>query len=108
MIEVGMNVKRLTRVVVHVLEHIRDRGLALGVDTTGKLAEQTNLLVVSEPLGGCHETLGADGSRDAVWRRSRSISITREYVRQGDACINSLTRHTGTGAFGIRACSPGP
>ena len=56
----------LTGVVVHVLEHVCDRGLALSVHTTSKLSNEPNFLVGTEPVCGCNETLRANGSRDAV------------------------------------------
>lgn len=49
--------ERHTGVVVHVSEHIRDRGLALGIDTTSELADQTDLLVVAKPLCGSDKAL---------------------------------------------------
>lgn len=48
---------RLTRVVIHVLEHICDCCLTLSVDAASELADQTDLLVVTKPLGGCNKAL---------------------------------------------------
>lgn len=56
----------LTRVVIHVLQHVRDRRLTLSVDATSKLADESNLLVGTKPVCGCDETLRANSSRDTV------------------------------------------
>ena len=68
----------LTRVVIHVLQHVRDRSLTLGVDTTSELANETNLLVGTKPVCGCNKALRANGSRDTVGRCTRTIGLGGE------------------------------
>jgi hypothetical protein len=65
----------LTGVVVHVLEHVRDRRLTLGVDTTSELTNEANLLVSTKPVGSCNKTLRANGSRNAVGRCTGAIAL---------------------------------
>jgi hypothetical protein len=65
----------LTRVVVHVLQHVRNRSLTLSVDAASEFANQTDLLVVTQPLGGGYKTLGTNGGRDAVGRCTRAVSV---------------------------------
>jgi len=56
----------LTRVVVHVLEHVRDGRLTLSVNTASKFANEADLLVGTKPVCGRNETLRANGGRYAV------------------------------------------
>jgi hypothetical protein len=65
----------LTRVVVHVLQHVSDGSLALGVDTTSKLANQSDLLVVTQPLGRRYKTLGTNGGRNTKRRSTGAIGV---------------------------------
>lgn len=52
-------------VLLHVVEHAGDGRLALVVVAAGKLAEETLLVVLLEPVGGGLEALLADGGADA-------------------------------------------
>jgi hypothetical protein len=65
----------LTRVVVHVLQHVGDRSLALSVHAASKLADEADLLVVAQPLGSCYKTLGTDGGGNTKWRGARAIGV---------------------------------
>jgi hypothetical protein len=71
----GLLLGILTRVVVHVLQHVRDRSLALSVDTTGELANKTDLLVVTQPLSSCYKTLRTNGGRNTERRGTRAIGV---------------------------------
>lgn len=53
----SLGANRHTRVVIHVFQHVGDRCLTLSVNATSEFADQTDLLVVTEPLGGCNEAL---------------------------------------------------
>ena len=64
---------------IRVLSKIRETVLkscnALGVVTTSKLANDTLLLVVLEPLSRSLETLLEDGGRDAVCRGTGAVGV---------------------------------
>jgi hypothetical protein len=81
-VKIGLRLGVLTRVVVHVLQHVRDRSLALSVDAASKLANKTDLLVVTQPLGSCYKTLGTNGGRNAVGRGTRAVSVEISENRQ--------------------------
>jgi hypothetical protein len=49
--------------------------LALCIDTSSELSDDANLLVGTEPVGSCYETLGANGCRDTDSRRAGAVTL---------------------------------
>ena len=65
----------LTRVVVHVFKHICDSSLALSIHAASKFADETDLLVVTQPLGGRYKTLRTNGGGNTKRRGARAIGV---------------------------------
>jgi len=76
----------LTGVIVHVLQHVRDRSLTLGVNAAGKLANKTDLLVVTKPLGSRDKTLGTNGGGNTERRGARAIGVEVPESCQHSSC----------------------